>query len=142
VIERLLAAEAALERDELDAAERLFGQVAEADPRNAIAAVGGGWVAAGRPAAPAARTWFLRALEIDPEEAAARRLLAALDREMAPVPGSLPAQVPGPPQRPAEAPRLEPEPAPAAAPHQPAAPKRRSLLDRIRAWLGPSRPSG
>lgn len=142
MIERLLAAEAALERDELDAAERLFGQVAEADPRNAIAAVGLGRVAAGRDDATAARTWFLRALEIDPDEAAARRLLDALDREMAPVPSPVPAQMSGPPQGPAEAPRLEPEPAPAAAPHQPAAPKRRSLRDRIRAWLGLSRPSG
>lgn len=81
MIERLLAADAALERDDLDTAEKLFVQVADADPRNAIAAVGLGRVAAGRNDAGAARSWFERALEIDPDEAAARRLLEALDRE-------------------------------------------------------------
>jgi uncharacterized protein HemY len=107
MIERLLAADAAIERGDLDAAEKLFGQVAEADPRNAIAAVGLGRVAAGRDDANGARIWFLRALEIDPDEAAAQRLLA-LERELA-TPGT-PRQAPAPP--------------------------RRSLLDRVRAWLG------
>src|SRR5215210_5276172 len=119
MIERLLAADAALERGELDAAEKLFGQVADADARNAIAAVGLGRVAAGRDDAVGARTWFLRALEIDPDEAAARRLLAALDREVPPV---VPVAEPvGEPQK---------RPAPAVA--------RRTLLDRIRGWLGRS----
>src|SRR5699024_10918182 len=113
MIERLLAADAALERDDLDAAARLFGQVAEADPRNAIAAVGLGKVAAARDDADGARTWFRRALEIDPHEAAARRLLAALDRE---VPEGVPAQ---------------PEGAPPVAGPRP----RLSALDRILGWL-------
>ncbi len=137
MIERLLAADAALERGELDAAERLFGQVAEADPRNAIAAVGMGRVAAGRDDAEAARTWFVRALEIDPDEAAARRLLAALDREVgaAPVDGAGAAAA-----APAPAAGRAPQPAaPQPAAPQPAAPKRRSLAERILAWLGLSR---
>jgi tetratricopeptide (TPR) repeat protein len=118
MIERLLAADAAIERGDLDAAEKLFGQVAEADPRNAIAAVGLGRVAAGRDDATGARTWFLRALEIDPDEAAARRLLTALERELATL-ASSPA----------------PAVAPVTAPSQPRAPRRRSLLERVRAWL-------
>ena len=119
MIERLLAADAAIERGDLDSAEKLFGQVADADPRNAIAAVGLGRVAAGRDDADGARTWFLRALEIDPDEAAARRLLTALEREMATPTGPTPA--------PAVAP---------AAPNRLPAPRRRSLVDRVRAWLG------
>ena len=131
MIERLLAADEALERDDLDSAAKLFGQVAEADPRNAIAAVGLGRVAAGRDDAAEARMWFLRALEIDPDEAAAKRLLAALDRELA-APHAA-----GPP--PAAAP---PTPEPPRPPVRPAAPdRRRSLLDRVRAWLG-RRPGG
>lgn len=129
MIERLLAADAALERGELDAAERLFGQVAEADPRNAIAAVGMGRVAAGRDDADGARTWFVRALEIDPDEAAARRLLAALDREIAASAAVGPTQPVGAAQ-----------PVDAGQPTQvAAAPKRRSVVDRIRSWLRRSR---
>lgn len=125
MIERLLAADEALERDDLDTAAKLFGQVAEADPRNAIAAVGLGRVAAGRDDAAEARMWFLRALEIDPDEAAAKRLLAALDRELA-TPHAA-AAVPGPEQ--------------ARQTVRRAAPETRSLRDRVRAWLG-RRPGG
>jgi len=79
MIERLLAADAALSRDELDQAQRLFGQVAEADPRNAIAVVGLARVLAQRGDTDAARELLAHALEIDPDEAAAHRLLADLD---------------------------------------------------------------
>ena len=79
MIERLLAAEGALGRNELDHAQRLFGQVAEADPRNAIAVVGLARVLARRGDTDAARELLAHALEIDPEEAAARRLLAELE---------------------------------------------------------------
>ena len=79
MIERLLAADAALDRDDLEVAQRLFGQVADADPRNAIAVVGLARVAARSNAPGVARSLALRALDIDPEEAAARRLLDELD---------------------------------------------------------------
>ena len=79
MIERLLAAEGALARNELDHAQRLFGQVAEADPRNAIAVVGLARVLARRGDTDAARELLAHALDIDPAEAAAPRLLAELD---------------------------------------------------------------
>jgi uncharacterized protein HemY len=84
MIERLLAAEAALGRDELDVAARHFQLVAGADPRNAIAVVGLARVAARRGDPVAARSLLARALEIDPDEAAAARLLTELDRTPAP----------------------------------------------------------
>ena len=80
MIERLLAAESALERDELDAAERQFNLVAEADPRNAIAVVGLARLAVRRGDPVGARALATRALEIDPDEAAAGRLIGELDR--------------------------------------------------------------
>ena len=84
MIERLLAAEGALERDELDHAQRLFGQVVEADPRNAMAVVGLARVVARRGDTDAARELVAHALDIDPDEAAARRLLDELDRTTEP----------------------------------------------------------
>jgi tetratricopeptide (TPR) repeat protein len=78
VIERLLTADAALERGEPDTAERLYAQVAEADPRNAIAVAGLARVALARGDPDTARAHATRALEIDPDEAAARRMLESL----------------------------------------------------------------
>jgi len=86
MIERLLAGEAALARDELDAAERLFLQVADADRRNAIAVVGLARVAQRRNDTIGARALASRALGIDPDEAAATRLLAELEQTAAPAP--------------------------------------------------------
>jgi thioredoxin-like negative regulator of GroEL len=93
MIERLLAAEGALERDELDHAQRLFGQVAEADPRNAIAVVGLARVLARRGDTDAARELVAHALDIDPDEAAARRLLEELNLERTAEPEPEPASV-------------------------------------------------
>lgn len=79
MIERLLAADAALDRGEIDVAHRLFAQVANADPRNAIAVVGLARVAMRSGAPDEARALAHRALGIDPDEAAARRLLIQLE---------------------------------------------------------------
>ena len=95
MIERLLAADAALERDDAGTAERLFRQVAEADPRNAIALVGLARVAAHRGATSEARDLLERALAIDPDEAAARRLLAELDVARVAEPAAGPTRRPG-----------------------------------------------
>ena len=120
MIERLLAAEAALSRDELDHAQRLYGQVVEADPRNAIAFVGLARVIARRGDVEAARELLAHALEIDPDEAAARRLLDELEAtsELAVAPDVS-----------------------VAAPVDPQAmgAGRRSWLDRLLGWLGVGR---
>ena len=121
MIERLLAAEGALERDELDHAQRLYGQVAEADPRNAIAVVGLARVLARRGDTEAARELLAHALDIDPYEAAAQRLLTELDAEPAAAP---------------------PTTAEADVPERPTeASARTSFLDRLLGWLG-LRPRG
>ena len=98
MIERLLAADAALDRGDLEIAHRLFAQVADADPRNAIAVVGLARVAARRQAPEHARELARRALDIDPDEAAALRLLDELERRAAAV------AAPGPRARPAPTP--------------------------------------
>jgi predicted TPR repeat methyltransferase len=89
VIERLLAAEKALEAGQDEVAERLFAQVAAADPRNAIAVVGLARVASRHGDVDEATAHARRALEIDPEDDAARRLLEELT---APVPALTPSR--------------------------------------------------
>jgi thioredoxin-like negative regulator of GroEL len=78
MIERLLAAEAALADGDVDHAQRLFRQVADADPRNAIAVVGLADVARRRGETADAIGLVEAALAIDPDDAAAHRLLDEL----------------------------------------------------------------
>jgi len=92
MIERLLAAEKALDAGQLELADRLYAQVAAADPRNAIALTGRATIAERQGDAEAARRHVTRALEIDPDDAAARTLSASLasttaaEAPVAPVP--------------------------------------------------------
>jgi tetratricopeptide (TPR) repeat protein len=133
MIERLLAAEKALDQGMLDTAGRLYAQVAQADPRNAIALVGLAKVALREDRIDDARELAEQALALDPDEAAAQRLLREVYAEVRPAPE------PAPP--PSTEPTVAPLPTPAqAVPREPAVPemrvaRRRSLWARFRGWL-------
>ncbi len=77
-IERLLEAARAFDAGRLDQAERIYRQVAQVDPRSSIALVGLARVAlqrGGEEGAEEGRRLAEVALAIDPDNAAARRLL-------------------------------------------------------------------
>jgi Tfp pilus assembly protein PilF len=78
MIELVLQAEQALGTGRLDQAEKLYWQVVESDARNAIAIVGLARVAIERGDVQTAREFARRALELDPENAAALRLTSRL----------------------------------------------------------------
>ncbi len=156
MIELLLQAERALEMGRIDAAETLYRQVAEADPRNSIAVVGLARVTLERGDDLGAYLTARRALSIDPENAAASRMVQRLEEVMRyrgdPVP-----DVPDEPDLPEDAgPEMPVEPATTAEPDVasptasepvitraasprldetltpvPAPPRRRSLIARI-----------
>jgi thioredoxin-like negative regulator of GroEL len=118
VIERLLAAERALEAGELEVADWIFGQIADADARNAIAVVGLAEVAHRRGRSDEASELIERALTIDPDDAAAERLRAVLS---AAAPASEAATTVAAGQ--------------ASAPDPEATQAGRSLLERLLAWF-------
>jgi len=138
VIELLLEAERALEMGRVDVAETLFRQVADADPRNAIAVVGLARVAIEHGDDAGALTLGRRALAIDPENAAAQRLVARLEEVMTYRGEAIPsAEGPEATIAKPEAAIAEPE-APVASPvppppipATPPVPKKRSWLDRL-----------
>jgi tetratricopeptide (TPR) repeat protein len=141
VIELLLDAENRLALGLLDQAERTYRAVLEADPRNGIAAVGLSRVALERGDEAGAHALAQAALEIDPENATARRMIDRLEEvalyrdAAAAAPAASPErQHPEPEPAPDASPeRQDPEPDPAlptAAPNQ-AAPARPGLLRRI-----------
>ena len=114
MIELLLQAERALSVGLLDRAETLYRQVATADPQNSIAVVGLSRVALDRGDDLESLELARRALAIDPENAAAQRMVARLEEVLA-YRGD-----PGPPQRTASGPEPVPaEPVPAATPGEP-----------------------
>ena len=130
MIEMLLEAERALDVGLLDQAERLFRQAADSDPRNSIAVVGLARVALERRDDLGSYLLARRALVIDAENDAARRLALRLEEILAtrgepvadpmptPVAEAVPVEVDTPPDIPAVS-----GPAPRG---------RRSLLDRLR----------
>ena len=79
MIELLLNAESALALGLLDQADRIYRTVLEADPRNGIAAVGLSRVALERGDDAGAHALARAALEIDPENATARRMIDRLE---------------------------------------------------------------
>jgi uncharacterized protein HemY len=83
VIELLLEAERDLSYGLLDKAERLYSQVAEADPHNAIAVVGLARVALERGDEQTAYTFARKAAAIDPDNPAAQRMIQRLEEVMA-----------------------------------------------------------
>jgi thioredoxin-like negative regulator of GroEL len=113
VIELLLEAERALSAGRIEQAERLYGQAVDADPRNAIAVVGLARVAIERGDDQSAHELGTRALAIDPENEAARRLVDRLAEVMR-------YRGEAPPEPPAQEPAVAPE-----------APRRAGLIDRL-----------
>lgn len=129
MIELLLEAERALSIGRVDRAEQLYRQVADSDPRNSIAVVGLARVALERTDDLGAYLLARRALTIDPENEAARRLATRLEEVLAtrgePVADPMRVDSTAAPA------------APAASSHDPQADPappsgRRSVLDRLR----------
>jgi tetratricopeptide (TPR) repeat protein len=83
MIELMVRAEQDLELGLLDQAERIYQQVALADPRNAMAVVGLARVRLERGDQVGAHELACRALEIDPENSAALRMEARLREVLA-----------------------------------------------------------
>lgn len=141
MIELLLQAERAMSVGLVDRAEVLYRQVAEADPQNSIAVVGLARVALERGDEAGALALAQRALTIDPENAAAARMVERLDEVLAyrgeapaateeePIVTSAQVAAPTPtPTTPAPAP---PVAAPPATPVSTPPPPRPSLLARL-----------
>jgi tetratricopeptide (TPR) repeat protein len=112
MIELLLQAERALSVGLLDRAETLYRQVEASDPQNSIAVVGLARVTLERGDEAGALTLARRALAIDPENAAAQRMVQRLEEVIGYRGEALP---PEPPVAP-------PEPPPVAEPEPPVTP--------------------
>jgi tetratricopeptide (TPR) repeat protein len=138
VIEMLLAAENALALGLLDQAERTYRQVLDADPRNGIAAVGLSRVALERGDDAGALELARVALDLDPENATARRMVDRLEevaryRAAAGPGGPTADEVPAPDARP-DAPEPTPDvvtPVPTPDALAAPAPARPGLLRRL-----------
>jgi hypothetical protein len=135
MIELLLEAERALSFGRVDRAEELYRQVAASDPRNSIAIVGLARVALERTDDLGAYLLARRALVIDPENDAARRLALRLEEVLAtrgePVADPMPAPPSPPPESETRAAAATEQRAENTAEPK-AATGRRSLIDRLR----------
>ena len=134
MIELLLEAERALSVGFVDQAEQLYWQAIERDPQNAIAVVGLARVALERGDDRTAYEFARKALAIDPENSAGRRLAARLAEVIAFRGEDLPrGSEPTPPVRsePASEPGSAPEPETAPVPPTPEPAPLRGLLDRL-----------
>ena len=132
MIELMLAADQLLATGDLDRAERIFRQVADSDPRNAIAVVGLARVAEARGRTEEALELVARALALDPEDVAAQRLHDTMSSTVfaVPAPEPISASSQSVPTLPEEPGREEPVPGPAPSKRGP------SVIERIRAYLG------
>jgi uncharacterized protein HemY len=141
MMELLVEAERYLSHGLLDHAERLFRQVADADPKSSIAAVGLARVALERGDDATAYAFGRRAVAIDPENPAAHHLVLRLeevvrgqggllpsDAEIARITAAQPAQSEvAPPQTSAQA----PQPAATTKPAPPSRARRPGLIGRL-----------
>jgi thioredoxin-like negative regulator of GroEL len=137
VIELLLQAERALSMGLVDQAERTYRTAIEADPRNSIAVVGLARVALERGDDAEAWRQAKRALAIDPENAAAQRLVDRMEEVWRHSGTPLPDEA-GPAVEPqaaeggtgAAAPSPAPAPSP-TRPQPPTSPSRPGIVDRL-----------
>jgi hypothetical protein len=134
----MLEAERALAVGLLDQADRLYGQVVAADPRNAIAIVGQARVALERGDQAGAYTLARRALSIDAENPMARHLAMRMSELLRARGESLPTDAPAEARRAAGAAAAAPSAAAGEAPaaHPPDAATREDrrgpgLMDRL-----------
>jgi hypothetical protein len=130
MVELLLQAERALSVGMVDQAEAIYRRVAAADPRNAIALVGLARVALERADDRGAYVQAWQARAIDPENAAAQRLVERLEEVFAHRGEALPPVSDGMPG-PQGGPAPDPDPAPSARPAVRVPRPRRSLLARL-----------
>ena len=121
MIEIMLEAERAMAVGLLDKAERLYAQVAAADPRNSIAVMGLARIALERDNQRGAYLLARRALALDPDNPMASHMARRMAEVMA-------GRGEPPPDEAVEPPGPSPAPAPAPA----SEPDRPGLIDRIR----------
>ena len=135
MIELLLEAERALSFGLVDRAETLYQQVADADPRNSIAVVGLARIALEHADDAGALVLARRALAIDPENEAARRLVERMEEVMRTRGEALPPAEATPVEGARDVAREAPIQPPSTTPSAPAtpaqSPAKRSWRDRL-----------